>query len=90
MRFPYEICRVLLHTFLMRFPYEMSCFLAIMRCPCEIFLHLLLDFRTRYPEEMSCFFGPSRALRMRFHSACLAVVRFLDEIACFLAAEFPF
>ncbi len=47
---------------------------------------LLHSFRTRYPAEISCFWGPLRALRMFF----LALVRFLDEISCFLAAEFSF
>jgi hypothetical protein len=46
-----------------------------------------LNFLTRYPDEISYFFGPLRALRMRFH-ACLALMRFLDEISCFLASEF--
>jgi hypothetical protein len=50
---------------------------------------LLHNFRTRYPDEMSCYFGPLQALRMRFH-ACLAIMRCLDEISCFLAAEFLF
>jgi hypothetical protein len=36
------------------------------------------------PDEMSCFVGPIRSLHMRFH-ACLAVMRLLDEITCFLA-----
>ncbi len=36
MRFPFEICSVLLHTFLTRFSNETSCFLAVMRCPFEI------------------------------------------------------
>jgi hypothetical protein len=43
----------------------------------------------RYPDEMSCFLGSLRALRMRFH-ACLTVVRCLDEMTCFLAAECSF
>jgi hypothetical protein len=42
----------------------------------------------RYADEISCFFGgPLRALRRRV-GACLAVVRCLDEMARFLAAEF--
>ena len=40
--------------------------------------------------EISFFFGPLRALRMRYHNACLPVMRYLDEIACFLAAEYSF
>jgi hypothetical protein len=74
---------VMRFPFLMRFPYEMSCYLAAMRCSCEIWYFLLHNYRTRYPDEMSCFLGPLRALRMRFHNACLAVMRFLDEITCF-------
>ena len=31
-----------------------------------------------------------QALRMRFHNACLSVMRYLDEIACFLAVEYSF
>ncbi len=85
---PCEICGVLLHTFLMRYPDEMSCFLAVMSCPCEIVCFLLHIFRTRYPDEMACFFGPLRALRMRFHIACLSVTICLDEITFFLAFEF--
>ena len=98
MRFPEEISCFLLHNLLMRFhafwaatrfPYEISCFLALMICPCEILYFLLHNFRTRYPDEILRLFGPLRALRMRFH-ACLAVMRYLDEISCFLAAECSF
>ncbi len=70
-------------------PYEILCFLAVMRCPCEILRFMLHSFRTKYRDEISCFFGPLRALCMRFH-ACLVVVRCHDEILCFLAAEFLF
>jgi hypothetical protein len=49
----------------------------------------LYSFRTRSPDEMSCLLGPLRALRMRLH-ACLAVMRFLEEITCFLPAAFSF
>jgi hypothetical protein len=40
-----------------------------------------------FAAQFSCFWGPLRALRMRFH-ACLALMRILDEISCFLGAEF--
>jgi hypothetical protein len=50
---------------------------------------LLHNFRTRYPDEMAYFVGLLRALRMRFH-ACLAVVRCLAEMTCFLAADLSF
>ena len=86
-RCPHEICHILLHTFLMRYPDEMSCFWAVRRCPREIAWFLLHDFRARYPDDMACLFGPLRALRMRCH-ACSAVMRCLDEMSCFLAAEF--
>ncbi len=68
------------------FPNKISCFLAVMRC---LLRHLFFvhNFRTRYPDEMPTFLRPLRALRMRLH-ACLALMRFLDEILCFLAAEF--
>jgi hypothetical protein len=33
------------------------------------------------------FWGPIRALRMRCHNACLSIMRYRDEIACFLAVE---
>ncbi len=71
------MCLWNLSRFATYFPYKILCFLAFMECPCEI-----LCF-------MSCCVGPLRALRMRFH-ACLTGVRSLDEIACFLAAEFCF
>jgi hypothetical protein len=48
------------------------------------------NFVMIYPDETSFFFGPLRALRMRYHNACLPVMRYLDEIACFLAAEYSF
>jgi hypothetical protein len=51
------------------FPYESSCFLAVMRCPCELVFFLLHNFCAKYPDEKSCFVGPLRALRMRF--SCL-------------------
>ncbi len=49
---------------------------------CTIFVRDISD-------EISYFFGPLGALRMRFH-ACLALMRFLDEMSCFSAAEFSF
>ena len=86
-----EICRVWLHRFVMRYPDETSFFLAIMiflKLDCMLFAaHCSYEI---YPDEMSCFFGPLRALRMRYHNACLSVTRYLDEIACFLAAEYSF
>jgi hypothetical protein len=71
MRFPYESCRVLLHTFLMRYLDEMSCFLAVMRCPCEILCVVCAQFSceiswwdvmlfwvvTSFAYEISCLFG---------------------------------
>ena len=85
MRCPYgDICRVLLHTFLMRF----RAFWPLWDvCRCVSFLRH--RFRTRYPDEISCLFGPLRVLRNRLH-ACLVVMRCLDEMSSFLAAEFSF
>jgi hypothetical protein len=66
----YEICRVLLYTFLMRYPDDTSCFLAVMRFPCEIVCFLLHNFRTRYPDEMSCVFV-SIFLALTVNERCL-------------------
>jgi hypothetical protein len=71
--------------FLMR----LYAFWPLIRCLCEILCVLLYNLRMRYPDEISCFFWPLRALSMRFH-ACLAVMRFLDEISGFLACEYSF
>ncbi len=49
---------------------------------------VLHNSRARYLDEMSCFFGFFlRAVRVRVR-VCLVVVRCLDEMPCFLAAEF--
>ena len=87
MRYPYEICRVLLHL-----SWRHSVLLGRyegMRCSCEILCFLRHTFRMRYPDEISCCFGPLRALRMRLR-ACSTVKNILDEISCFLAAQFSF
>jgi hypothetical protein len=60
-------------------------FLTVMRCPFEIVCFLLHNFRTRYPDEISRY-----KLCIRFHNTCLFVMRYLDEMTCFLAAEFSF
>ncbi len=44
-----------LEVSLWEFPYEISCFLAVMRRPCVILCFLLHNQRTRYPDEISCF-----------------------------------
>ena len=71
----------------MRYPHEISCFLAVMRCPCEILCFLLHNFRTRYPKEISCFLG---RYELCVSHVFLALRRFLNEISLFLAAEFSF
>jgi hypothetical protein len=64
-------------------------FAAMRCCHCEILCFLLNNFRMRYPYESPLFCGSVSALRMRLH-ACLAVMRCLDDISCFSAADFSF
>ncbi len=82
MRFPYESSCFLLHNFLMRCAYEISCFLTLMRFH-EISVWVFMRFETsfwdvmfycviRFPDEISCFW---------------AVARFPYEISCFLSLK---
>jgi hypothetical protein len=83
----------------MRFPYEFF-YVLLLRFPCEIVCCLLHNFLKRFHSFLPfwdvllkfvafCCILFWRDFLMRFH-AFLAVMRFLDEISCFLAAEFSF
>ncbi len=43
-----------------------------------------------YPDEISCFSGAVTSFAYEIFLACLALMRFLDEISCLLAAEYSF
>ncbi len=84
----YAFCCII---FLRDFPNEISCFLAGLRCPdkiCHVLLHTL--------QMITCSFWPLRDVPVRFYAFCCPIlVRhilmiFLDEMACFLVAEFCF
>ncbi len=66
--------------------WDCSFFLAVMRYPCELWCFAQFSCETSGWNVM-LLGGPLRALRVRVR-ACLATVRCLDEMACFLAAEF--
>jgi hypothetical protein len=44
----------------MKFPYVISCFLAVMRFLYEILCFLLQKFRMRLPYDISCYFAVVR------------------------------
>jgi hypothetical protein len=55
MRFPYASSCFSLHNLLMRLADEISCFLAVTRLSYEISWFSVL---MRFPNKFSCFFGP--------------------------------
>ncbi len=75
-------------TFLMRYPYEISCFLAVMRRLCEISCFCCTIFARGILMRLHAFLGR--------HELCVSdfmlfgVITCLDEISWFLAAEFSF
>ncbi len=89
MRFPYEFVCVLLHAFPMRFPHEISCFfeplwdvlVRLYAFCCTIFVRDILM-------RVHAFLGRYELCVWDFVLFCLAVVRRLDEMSWFSAAEF--
>ncbi len=92
--------------FLRDFPMRFHAFLLLWDCPyeiCRVLLHIfslwdvLVSFyafgRTIFVRDIlmrwHAFFRPWRVWRLRFH-ASFALMRFLDEITCFLAADISF
>ncbi len=91
MRFLDEITWLLLSNFVTRrFAYEMSWFLAVVRCPCEICRVWLHRFVVRYPDKTSFFLAVMSFFSldcMFFASHCLYEI-YPDEMSCFFGPFF--
>ncbi len=68
-----EMTWFLLPNFVARFAYEISWFLAAVRCPCEMCRVWLHSFQMIYPDESSFFLAVMR-------SSFLAVMRVQDGV----------